>query len=108
MVRLTVTLAMLRALEYHRTHEAETPLDGSHEWKVGDPISHDQVIALSKRSRKHEDSSKRSDGPHYGLATLLKGSQVYIEPPEPKPEPVSTTFSSYTQANLPRHPSTKP
>ena len=109
MVRLTVTSAMLRALEYHRACESNTPLDGSHEWKVGDPISHDQVIALSKQSRKHEGSTKRSEGQYYDLAALLRGSQVYIEPPKPKPEPVSITFSSsYIQANMPRQTSLKP
>jgi hypothetical protein len=58
---------------------AEPPL--SHP-KVGDPISHGQVIDISRdlKARRIQSSS---------LETLLKGSKVYIPPPPPKAEPVS-------------------
>jgi hypothetical protein len=50
--------------------------------KVGNPISHGQVIDISKQMRTEALQPSR-------LEELLRGSRVYIPPPKPKPEPVS-------------------
>jgi hypothetical protein len=50
--------------------------------KLGNPISHGQVIDLS-RKLKAQDLSPRS------LDTLLRGVRVYVPTSPPKPEPVS-------------------
>jgi hypothetical protein len=51
--------------------------------KLGNPISHGQVIDLS-RALKAQGLSPSS------LDMLLNGARVYVAPPAPKPEPVST------------------
>lgn len=50
--------------------------------KVGNPISHGQVIDVSKQMRMEALKPSR-------LEELLRGSRVYIPPPKPKAEPVS-------------------
>lgn len=50
--------------------------------KVGNPISHGQVIDISR------DLKARRIQPN-NLEALLRGSKVYTPPPPPKPEPVS-------------------
>ncbi|POS82513.1 hypothetical protein EPUL_005363, partial [Erysiphe pulchra] len=47
--------------------------------KVGDPISHKQVIELSKlmKSQNHES---------YRLEKMIRGSRLYVPPPPPAPE----------------------
>lgn len=50
--------------------------------KVGNPVSHGQVIDLWKQLK----ASKLSP---CSLDLLLRGARVYIPPPPPKPEPVS-------------------
>jgi hypothetical protein len=49
---------------------------------VGNPVSHGQIVDLWKSLRTvgHQE---------YTLERLLKGSEVYVPPPVPKPEPVS-------------------
>ncbi len=48
---------------------------------VGNPISHGQIIDLSKNLKGSDDKEWRLEG-------LLRGSQVYVPPPPPKAEPV--------------------
>ncbi|KAJ4019232.1 hypothetical protein NW766_002938 [Fusarium irregulare] len=48
--------------------------------KIGEPISHGQIVDLWKRS-------KAQDNTNYTLEQLLRGASVYIPPPPPKPEP---------------------
>lgn len=50
--------------------------------KIGNPISHGQVIDLWKQSKAKGLSPS-------SLEDLLRGSRVYIPPPPPKKEPVS-------------------
>jgi hypothetical protein len=50
--------------------------------KVGNPISHGQIIDLSQQMRTEALQPSR-------LEELLRGSRVYIPPAKPKPEPVS-------------------
>jgi TMEM199 family protein len=49
---------------------------------VGNPVSHSQVVDMWKdlRDARHGE---------YTLEMLLKGANVYLPPPAPKPEPVS-------------------
>ena len=59
--------------------------------KLGNPISHGQVIDLWKelKARSHRPRS---------LDSLLRGARVYSPPPESKPEPVSAiSLSAYYQ-----------
>ncbi|KAL8654939.1 MAG: hypothetical protein Q9226_003233 [Calogaya cf. arnoldii] len=55
---------------------------------VGDPITHTQVIAVSRLLKKLRTPSDRSQVP-YHLDHLLRGSKLYFEPPKPKKEPTS-------------------
>lgn len=50
--------------------------------EVGNPISHGQVVELSKNAKL------RGITP-FTLDDLLRGSNVYVVPPKPKAEPVS-------------------
>lgn len=50
--------------------------------KIGNPISHGQVVDLSKQMKEQQMEPCR-------LEVLLKGSRIYIPPPPTKPEPVS-------------------
>lgn len=51
---------------------------------IGKPISHGQVIDISRQLKSRGHSL-------YHLDILLRGSRVYVPPPPPKPEPVSLT-----------------
>lgn len=100
MVRLTITPAILAAirearrssLDLNGTTEASEPsLDDP---SIGDPISHGQIIALSKLLR-HVNNKPEDCGPEtsqglasYHLDDLLRGARIYHEPPKPKAEPV--------------------
>lgn len=50
--------------------------------KLGNPISHGQIINLWKQLKTQGNSN-------FTLEQLLRGASVYIPPPPPKPEPVS-------------------
>jgi TMEM199 family protein len=50
--------------------------------RIGNPISHGQVIGLSKLLKAHGIFPNSLD-------LLLRGARVYVPPPPPKPEPVS-------------------
>ena len=52
---------------------------------VGNPISHIQLIAISKQLRKQR---KKLPSHSSHLDNLLRGSKIYIEVPPPKAEPV--------------------
>jgi len=58
----------------------------------GNPISHGQLIELSKTLKRCVlDSDVASDQDEvipYRLNDLLRGSKIYIPPPKPKAEPV--------------------
>ncbi|KAF2803150.1 uncharacterized protein BDZ99DRAFT_175209 [Mytilinidion resinicola] len=51
----------------------------------GNPISHSQLVDLSKLLKTHNPSNT----PTSHLNSLLRGSKVYIPPPPPKKEPTS-------------------
>ena len=52
---------------------------------VGKPISHTQLLAVSKLLRKHTEVGLPAP---CHLDELLRGSRIYYEPPKPKAEPV--------------------
>ena len=98
MVRLTVTPAILRALE-ELQHSGQAPeasppasepsLDQP---AIGKPITHGQIIAISKTLKELRTATadgKLDDTVSFHLDDLLRGSKVYVEPPKPKLEPVS-------------------
>lgn len=101
MVRLTMTPAILRALEYLeesgqvsrvRGAASEPSLDQP---AVGNPITHGQIIAISKTLRENKtdaNDEKPETMSSYHLDDLLRGSKVYIDPPKPKAEPVGSTY----------------
>ena len=55
--------------------------------RVGKPISHGQILDLSKELKSRGMSPRDLDA-------LLRGSRVYNSPPKPKVEPVSSPFMS--------------
>jgi hypothetical protein len=63
---------------------------------VGNPISHGQLIGLSKLLRKYANQTAAEEGSErlgsYTLDSLLSGSTFYIPPPPPKKESVSSIF----------------
>lgn len=86
-----MTPAMLGGLEYCQQHgldisDQETSMG---EVKLGNPIAHGQVVALSTVLKKHMLDTEGPTSGEHTLARLLRGSKVYIEPAKPKKEPVS-------------------
>ena len=107
MVRLTMTKAMVAALELCNSENKDCPVHriadepSLEEPAVGNPISHGQVIQLSKyfkhrsKSRENKNIDARDDTLTFDLDTLLRGSKVYVEPPKPKPEPVKKKLADF-------------
>ncbi|KAL4906685.1 endoplasmic reticulum-based factor for assembly of V-ATPase-domain-containing protein [Aspergillus multicolor] len=96
MVRLTITPAILSALEAippSSREELDLPLPET--LTPGNPISHDQIIRISRYFRERRRSKGTdNDGAvdtdnntDRSLNTLLRGTKLYIPPPPPKPEP---------------------
>ena len=97
MAYLTITPAILKAIEYIErlgesiqwNEEKEQPSEAAP--FIGKPISHIKILDISKRLRDLAESQSNKNSQHvplYHVDDLLRGSQVYVEPPEPKPEPV--------------------
>ena len=98
MVLLTMTLSIVEGLHKveqpqepsipNESDEATAPQDQTKEPslenpEVGKPISHGQIVDLWKQL-------KASGHTTYTLEQLLRGANVYIPPPTPKPEPVGS------------------
>ncbi|KAI4263896.1 MAG: hypothetical protein L6R42_000982 [Xanthoria sp. 1 TBL-2021] len=95
MVLLSATQATVEALKLLLQSEAakcESDWSdlgpGLADLAIGDPITHTQVIAVSKLLKKVCGPTDRSPVPHQ-LDYLLRGSKLYYEPPKPKQEPTS-------------------
>ena len=80
-------------VDFSSTSEASEPsLDDP---TIGSPISHGQIIVLSKllrhadRDLPNDDSDSSQVPPSYHLDDLIRGAKIYKEPPKPKAEPVS-------------------
>ncbi|KAI7765480.1 hypothetical protein LZL87_007231 [Fusarium oxysporum] len=96
MVLLTMTSSILEALsiveatetpqieDHDGTEEQESPQPTKEpsldEPKLGNPISHGQIVDLWKQLKAQGNSN-------FTLEQLLCGASVYIPPPPPKPEP---------------------
>lgn len=101
MVRLTMTPAIVAAIDHvqHRHLDLASTSDASEPSltnpAIGNPISHGQIIALSKLL-KHVHTEADNGVPEFlqvssscHLDDLLRGARIYIEAPKPKAEPVS-------------------
>ena len=98
MVRLTITPAILRALQELQDRgqvpqiQDEASLDQP---AIGNPITHGQILAISKilkEIRMNTIDDNVDDLVSYHLDDLLRGSRVYVEPPKPKAEPVGLIY----------------
>ena len=107
MVLLTMTPVIVRAItEAQRISEEELsqlqrPSEPSlAELAPGKPISHGQLIDLSRLLKKHAAEINTGDSKDepvvYRLDSLLKGSKIYIPPPPPKKEPVRLPMAIHT------------
>lgn len=91
MVLLTITPAIGAAVQAcSQLHELPDELDDACEPSmsdpaVGKPISHTQLIAISKVLRELD---KQGSSVPCHLDELLRGSRIYYEPPKPKAQPV--------------------
>lgn len=80
MVLLTMTSSIAEGLKQLDEAYNDAHATGPAEAAPGKPISHGQIVDLWKKLAS-------DDGSH-SLERLLRGAQVYIPPPQPKPEPV--------------------
>ena len=113
MVLLTITSSILRSIGACRDLCEEYDFDAASTGpsldspKVGDPISHSQIIALSSTLKRKRKSYLPPDIPIH-LDELLRGSRVYHEAPRPKAEPVRHDRMPYfLLADFFRHLNTK-
>ncbi|KAE8147550.1 endoplasmic reticulum-based factor for assembly of V-ATPase-domain-containing protein [Aspergillus avenaceus] len=91
MVQLITTTRILSALEtIPPTHRKDLSLPDNP--SLGNPITHDQLIQLSRHLRLTNNSQETT------LNALLTGTKVYVPPPPKKPEPVSV-HSSQTSSH---------
>ncbi len=99
MVRLTMTPAIVAAVRQYRATIPGEDVDQEPSLKdpqVGNAISHAQLIDIAKHLREYargergiQSNDEISQGSvSYHLSDLLRGSQIYIIPPKPRPEPV--------------------
>ncbi|KAI5239146.1 hypothetical protein E4T43_06920 [Aureobasidium subglaciale] len=91
MVLLTLTPAAKSAVELFNQRSGEKHDDSSRgpslrEPTVGSPVSHAQLIEVARFLRESDVPSKDD----YRLDALLKGANIYVAPPKPKPQPVCT------------------
>ena len=100
MVRLTITPAILRAIEELQDKKqfpedlSEASEPSLNKPTLGNPITHGQIISLSQTLRKIRSQSTNggvNTDVSYHLDDLLRGSKVYVNPPKPKVEPVGST-----------------
>lgn len=92
MVLLTMTPAIVAAVEIYTQHGDYTQSYGEPSLDspaTGDPISHGQLVDISKYLRSNPEKAER-EGSRISthLSELLRGSTIYIPPPSPKPEKV--------------------
>lgn len=83
MVLLVTTFRILSALE-SISPPARQHLNLPATLTLETPISHDQLIRLSRHLCSDDDNHNRT----WSLNALLQGTKVYVPPPPPKPEPV--------------------
>ena len=95
MVKLTITETIEKAIQECKKRprwsaEVSLPTEPSLDHAaIGDPISHSQIIGISRLLKSCSSAAVDSDAAVYSLERLLKGSRIYVEPPPTKPEPTS-------------------
>jgi hypothetical protein len=93
MVLLAMTPAVVAAIKiYTKSREDSILQEGEPSLQdpvVGNPISHEQLIDISKWLKERSDEA-RDDGVEVSihLSALLKGCAIYVPPPPPKAEKV--------------------
>jgi hypothetical protein len=97
MVRLIATPRILSALEAIPPSSREE-LNVPDTLNLGNPISHDQIIRVSRYFRDKHSSRDvpiptKIEDRSFNLDSLLRGTKLYIPPPPPKPEPVRRHLS---------------
>lgn len=87
MVLLTISPNLLSAIEkYNDSHPWTEDADPAiKQAALGQPISHDQIIQISRALRNEPGGS------NHHLSDLLRGVSIYVEPPKPKPQQVCLT-----------------
>lgn len=111
MVLLVTTTHIISALEAVPS-SSRKELDLPDSLSIDSPISHEQVIRLSRYFRNAGNSTSSAPTPDRSLNSLLRGTKVYVPPPK-KPEPVRSPlfFPSVHQVltkMMTRVPSTSP
>lgn len=59
---------------------------------VGMPISHGQVLDISRVLRARSGPCPPEDDKSFSLEALLRGAKVYVAPKKPRAEPVSESL----------------
>ncbi|KAI5196217.1 hypothetical protein E4T39_07906 [Aureobasidium subglaciale] len=90
MVLLTLTPAAKSAVELFNQrsgekHDVSSSDPSLSEPTVGSPVSHAQLIELARFLRESDIPNKHD----YRLDALLKGANIYVAPPKPKPQPTA-------------------
>ncbi|KAL4926838.1 TMEM199/VMA12 family protein [Aspergillus undulatus] len=124
MVALVITPPILSAIEAIPPHSREElNLPDVKSQPLGNPISHDQIIRVSRYfrdTRSPSSSCKKANDTGFdrSLDALLRGTKLYIPPPPPKPQPTpeylahkarllaAAEADAYTRMLSPSHPST--
>ncbi|KAG9598940.1 hypothetical protein KCU77_g4019, partial [Aureobasidium melanogenum] len=101
MVLLTLTPAAKSAVELYsqlsdQKHDDTLSDPSLSEPTVGAPVSHAQLIQVA-RSLRESCLPNKND---FRLDALLKGANIYVPPPKPKPQPVCQT-PTLTSSGLP-------
>lgn len=94
MVLLTLTPAAKSAVDLYNELSNQEQDDSSSdsslsEPTVGAPVSHAQLIKVARFLRESHLPNKND----FRLDTLLKGANIYVPPPKPKPQPVCTSLT---------------
>lgn len=90
MVQLVITTRILSAIEAIPASRRED-LDLPESLNLNSPISHDQLIGISRYFKNNPDGHDDDNNTPMTLNTLLRGTKVYVPPPPKKPEPVRFT-----------------
>ena len=93
MVLLTLTPAAKSAVELYNQLPGEkdhvsTSDSSLSEPTIGAPVSHAQLIQVARCLRETDIPNKND----FRLDALLKGANIYVPPPKPKPQPVCIRF----------------
>lgn len=89
MVLLTLTPLAKSAVELYNQssdhkHDDSSSDPSLSEPTVGTPVSHAQLIQIARYLRESHLPNKND----FRLDALLKGANIYVPPPKPKPQPV--------------------